>query len=151
VNRRRTAISSSHRAASGFSLIELMIVVVIVAVLASLANATYARYITKANRAAAAAYMHGVANRQEQYFLDARQYAEDMTELGATPPAEVSEHYTIATTAENDDTPPSFEVTATPISGSAQAERDAKCGTLTLTNAGAKSISGTGTVQDCWQ
>lgn len=135
----------------GFSLVELMIVVLIVAVLASFANSTYTGYVTKANRAAAAAFVMGVANRQEQYFLDARQYAANLATLGATAPAEVAEHYTIATTANNGATPPTFQITATPRSGSTQESRDGKCGVLTLTSAGAKSISGTGSLQDCWQ
>ena len=140
----------ARRRTRGFSLIELMIVVVIVAVLASLAVTTYSRYVVKTNRAAAAAVVLGIANRQEQYFLDAREYAADMTTLGATAPPEVSAHYTIATTANNGATPPTFQVTATPISGSSQATRDTKCATLTLTSAGVKSISGSGSVQDCW-
>ncbi len=134
----------------GVTLIELMIVVGIVAVLASLAVTTYSRYVVKTNRAAAAAVLLGIANRQEQYFLDAREYAADMTALGATPPPEVSSNYTIATSADNSATPPTFQVTATPISGSNQAARDTKCATLTLSGAGAKSISGSGSIQDCW-
>lgn len=144
------ADSSARRRMRGFTLIELMIVVLILGVLASLAVTSYSRYVVKTNRAAAAAVLLGIANRQEQYFLDAREYAANMTTLGATPPPEVAEHYTIATTATNNATPPGFQVTATPISGSSQATRDTKCATLTLTSAGAKSISGSGTVQDCW-
>ena len=142
--------SSDRPRMLGFSLIELMVVVLVVAVLASLAVSTYSRYVVKTRRAAAAAVLLGVANRQEQFFLDAREYASDMTALGATPPPEVSESYTIATTANNGATPPTFQVTATPISGSNQAARDTKCATLTLTSAGVKSISGTGSVRDCW-
>jgi type IV pilus assembly protein PilE len=149
VTAHRSLCSGVRRRALGFTLIELMIVVVVVAVLASLAVATYSKYVVKSKRAAAAAVLLGIANRQEQYFLDAREYAADMTTLGATPPQEVSENYTIATTANNG-TPPTFQVTATPISGSSQAQRDTKCATLTLTSAGVKSVSGTGTVQDCW-
>jgi len=134
----------------GITLIELMIVVGIVAVLASLAVTTYSRYVVKTNRAAAAAVLLGIANRQEQYFLDAREYAANMTTLGATPPTEVSNNYTIATSADNTTAPPTFQVTATPISGSNQATKDTKCATLTLTSAGSKSISGSGSVQDCW-
>jgi len=150
VSGNRRIYSSDRRRALGFSLIELMIVVLVVAVLASLAVTTYSRYVVKTKRAAAAAILLGIANRQEQYFLDARAYASDMTTLGATPPAEVSENYTIATTANNGATPPTFQVTATPISGSSQEQRDTKCATLTLTSAGVKSVSGTGSVQDCW-
>lgn len=142
--------SSAWPGERGFSLIELMIVVVIVGVLASLAVTTYSRYVVKTNRAAAAAVLLGIANRQEQYFLDAREYAANMATLGVSPPPEVAEHYTIATTANNGATPPTFQVTATPISGSSQATRDTKCATLTLTSAGVKSISGTGSIQDCW-
>jgi len=132
----------------GYSLIELLIVVAIVAGLAVAAVTTYSRYVVKTKRAAAAAVLLGVANRQEQYLLDAREYAADMTALGAAAPAEVAENYTIATTANNGATPPSFTVTATPTG--TQSTRDAKCATLTLTSAGAKTISGSGTVQDCW-
>lgn len=144
------ACSGLWRRARGFSLIELMVVVLIVGVLASLAVTTYSRHVVKTNRAAAAAVLLGIANRQEQYFLDAREYAADMATLGVTPPPEVSDHYTIATSATNNATPPSFQVTATPISGSSQAARDTKCATLTLTSAGVKSISGSGSAQDCW-
>ncbi len=147
---RLNADSSARLRTRGFTLIELMIVVLILGVLASLAVTTYTRYVVKTNRAAAAAVLLGIANRQEQYFLDAREYAANMTTLGAAPPPEVAEHYTIATTANNGGTPPTFQVTATPISGSSQATRDTKCATLTLTSAGVKSISGSGTVQDCW-
>jgi len=134
----------------GITLIELMIVVAIVGILASIAVTTYSKYVIKTNRAAAAAVVLGVANRQEQYFLDAREYAADMTTLGATAPPEVSNNYTIATSAANGATPPTFTVTATPKSGTGQAARDTKCATLTLSSAGSKSISGSGSVQDCW-
>jgi hypothetical protein len=43
----------------------------------------------------------------------------------------------------------SFTVTATVVASSAQAA-DTKCGNLTLTNAGVKGITGTGTLPDCW-
>ena len=82
----------------GFTLIELMIVVAIIALLASIAVATYTRYTAKTNRAAAAAVVLGIANRQEQFYLDARQYANSIADLGVTVPAEVSQHYTITTT-----------------------------------------------------
>lgn len=132
----------------GFTLIELVIAVAIVALLASIAVATYSQYTAKTRRAAAAAVVLGIANRQEQFYLDARRYAEDLGELGVTVPAEVAEHYAIAITTDNDDTPPTYEVTATPDSN--QLSRDGKCATLTLNSDGHKEISGSGAVVDCW-
>ena len=146
----RIADSNVRPHMRGFSLIELMIAVAIVAILATFAVSTYSRYVVKTKRAAAATVLLGIANRQEQFFLDAREYAADMAALGATAPPEVAENYTIATTADNGATPATFAVTATPISGSDQALKDTKCAILTLTSAGVKSISGTGSVQDCW-
>jgi len=104
--------------------------------------------VVRTNRAAAASVVLGIANRQEQYFLDAREFAADMTTLGVAVPPEVAGNYTIATTASNNATPPTFQVTATPTGN--QLAKDAKCATLTLSSAGAKSISGSGSVQDCW-
>jgi len=131
----------------GFTLIELMIVVAIVAVLASIAVATYTRYTVKTNRAAAAAVVLGVANRQEQFYLDARRYADDLAELGVAVPQEVDEHYDIET-APDDGPPPTFTVTATPTG--TQLAKDTKCRMLTLNSDGTKDIDGTGEVVDCW-
>ena len=131
----------------GFTLIELMIVVAIVAVLASIAVATYTRYTAKTNRAAAAAVVLGIANRQEQFYLDARQYANSIADLGVTVPEEVSQHYTITTTRVAGP-PPGFTVTAAPKT--TQLSRDGKCKTLTLSTNGTKTVTGTGSVADCW-
>jgi type IV pilus assembly protein PilE len=60
---------------SGFTLIELMITVVIVAILVSVALPSYQRYVARAVRASGQQFLTDLAQRQEQYFLDVRQYA----------------------------------------------------------------------------
>ena len=147
---REFVVNPNHRMyrCSGVTLIELIVVVAIVALLASIVVPTYTRYTVKTNRAAAAAVVAGIANRQEQFFLDTRQYAANLATLGATVPQEVSRHYTIATSAQNNATPPTFSVTATPVG--AQASRDTKCAVLTLAGNGTKTVSGPGPATDCW-
>jgi len=63
----------------GFTLIELMIVVVIVAVLAAIALPSYRSYVIRANRSQAQQYMQDIANREEQFRLDARAYTTTLT------------------------------------------------------------------------
>ena len=58
----------------GFTLIELMIVVVVIAVLAAIAYPSYTRYVQRSNRSAAEQLMLEIANREIQYFQDARAY-----------------------------------------------------------------------------
>jgi type IV pilus assembly protein PilE len=140
--------SNRSTRAKGFTLIELMIVVAIVAILASVAYPSYVQYIVRSNRAAAEGYMLEVSGLQQRYLLDARSYAADMATLGATAPTTVSPNYTITTTAP---TATTFLVTATPVSGSSQATRDTNCGTLTIDQAGAKTASGSGGADKCWQ
>lgn len=60
---------------SGFTLIELMITVVIVAILVSVALPSYQDYVRRGVRSAGQQVLADIAQRQEQYFLDARQYA----------------------------------------------------------------------------
>lgn len=150
----------------GFTLIELMITVAIIGILSAVAYPSYTSYIVRANRSAAASFVLQVANKQEQYMLDARRYAGGdtgptttvaLTELNLTVPSELSGKYTfIATctmpTAVGNCTAvagaPAYTVTATPAG--VQASRDTACANLTLTNAGVKGISGTGTVSNCW-
>jgi type IV pilus assembly protein PilE len=117
---------------SGFTLIELMVAVAIIGILASIALPNYLEYTKKGRRAAAQSHLMDVAQRQQQYLLDARSYAADLSTLSITTPSDVSSYYTITMEAA-DATPPTFTVTATPTGAQAG---DA---TLTLDNAGTKT------------
>jgi type IV pilus assembly protein PilE len=117
---------------NGFTLIELMIVVAIIGILGAIALPSYKAYVIKSNRSSAQAFMQDIANREKQYFLDARAYASTLAALGVTVPNDVSKNYTIdppnVTTA-----PPGFTITATAIGN------QASDGVLTLTDTGLKT------------
>ncbi|GCB06642.1 type IV pilin protein [Ralstonia sp. SET104] len=125
------------RGALGFTLIELAVVVAIVAILATIAYPTYSNYLVKGRRSAAQAALLDIAQRQQQYLLDARNYASSLTALNVTPASDVSAYYniTIAASAAAAGTPPSFIATATPIAGKPQAADV----TLSINNAGVKT------------
>ncbi|MDB5762382.1 MAG: prepilin-type cleavage/methylation protein [Herminiimonas sp.] len=128
-------ISARAHKPQGFTLIELMIVVVIIGVLAAVAIPSYSKYVVRSKRAAAQTEMMDIANREQQFLLANRSYA-DLATLqtnGYSLPSSVSAKYTptISTTTA----PPSFTITFTPITGGSQAGD----GTLTLTSEGVKS------------
>lgn len=118
----------------GFSLIELMIAVAIVGILVAIAVPSYQDHLRKGRRADAQAFLTQVAQRQQQYLLDARTYATSLAELSLVAPTTVTEHYTIAL-AVPAVVPPGFTVTADPIPGGVQV----KDGKLSITNTGAKT------------
>jgi type IV pilus assembly protein PilE len=112
----------------GFTLIELMITVAIVAVLAAIAWPSYQQQVIRGRRSSAKAAMMDIANREQQYLIANRGYADTAT-LGYTVPSDVGQYYTWAVNPGPGPTP-TFTITFTPTGP------QASDGALTLDQAG---------------
>ena len=123
---------------AGFTLVELMIVLVIVAVLSLVAYPAYQGFVAKAKRGEAQAYLMHVAQAQQLYFNDARTYAETAAELNVEASDRVADNYLITFTITTTTPPPTFTITATPVSGTTQAND----GVLSISHTGEKTHKG---------
>jgi type IV pilus assembly protein PilE len=121
----------------GFTLIEVLVVLGIVAVLAAIAYPSYTNQVRKGRRADAQGFLMDMANREQQYLLDARGYALGggaIAALSMAVPDTVSSFYTV--TVDTGEATPSFVITATP-KGSQVPD-----GNLTLDQNGTKTLNG---------
>jgi type IV pilus assembly protein PilE len=143
----------------GVTLIELLIVIVIISVIASFAYPSYQNYVVETKRTAASSILLQVADRQQQFFMDNKRFANDLTALGfANNPLVISEDGSVVADAAargstysvslSNVAATTFTITAAPLH--AQATRDTKCGSLTLNQAQLKGSSGGGG-NDCWK
>lgn len=123
----------------GFTLIELMIVVVVVGILAAIAYPSYVNHVLRTKRSSAQGHLYALANKQEQFLLDARTYASAPGTLLGTPP-EVAQNYDISIVVNT--APPRFTITAD--SKGTQRSKDTSCQTLTLNQDGTRTPAG------CW-
>ena len=125
----------------GFTVVELMIAVAVIAILARIAYPSYLDYMKRAYRSAAQSFMLDLANREQQYLLDNRSFiggaSAVSTLIPSGVPAEVSGYYTLTITVTAGP-PPTFEVKATPKSGTPVAGETA----FTIDQDGTKLPSG---------
>lgn len=133
---------------SGFTLIELMMTLAIIGIVMAIAWPNYQQYIAKGKRAEAQSFLMDLAQRQQQFLLDARRYAADPDELGMQIPVNVAENYDLED-FEITSPPPYILITLTPKATRAQKDD----GTLTIDSAGVKQrITGSGdsAVKETW-
>ena len=124
--------------ASGFSLIELMIVVAIIAILASIALPAYTEHQRKARRAAGASCAAAVAQQAERFYTTNLTYVNFAADTAICEPAAL-DFYTIGVDTLQ---PKTYRITAT--AKGAQAS-DTGCTPLTVNQAGTK-----GPNASCW-
>jgi type IV pilus assembly protein PilE len=141
---------------AGVTLLELMIVVAIVALISAFAYPSYMNYVVNTKRTAATATLLRIADRQQQFFMDNKRYAADLTDLGyGANPLVIRDDGDVVAAGDPDSVysvslsnvaATTYTITAAPLNG--QLSRDTHCGSLTLDQAGAKGSSAGGT--DCW-
>jgi type IV pilus assembly protein PilE len=144
------------RSMRGFTLIELMIVIMIIALLAALGYPSYGAYVTKSRRQAARNVLYQIADRQEQFFLDNKVYAANLTAMGFTANTiGVDQSGQITTSSDADRTynvdlanTTATTYTVRSVPQLIQAKNDTDCMTLTLTHTGVRAQ--TGASPDCW-
>jgi type IV pilus assembly protein PilE len=104
----------------GFTAIELLITVATIAILVTVALPAYNSTIVRANRAAAQSFLLDLANREEQYLLDARTYTTTVGDLLA-PPETVTPYYSVTITVPSGSSVANaYVITATPVATSIQ-------------------------------
>ncbi len=145
-----------HNRQKGVTLLELMIVVVIIAIISTFAYPSYTQFILRAKRTAGTSMLLQIADRQQQFFMDNKRFAANLTRLGyagntvmideegaVIADGDADRIYNISVSAS---TATTYTLTAAPQL--IQASKDTKCGSLTLSDAGVKGYSGGG--GDCW-
>ena len=141
---------------SGVSLIELLIAIVLVAIIAASAYPTYTQFIVRAKRTAGKSMLLQVADRQQQYFMDNKRYANSLTTLGYqenpfmvggdgdyVAMGDIDRVYMITMV-----TPTTTTFTISALPQMIMASKDTSCATLFLLNTGQKGSSGGG--DRCW-
>ena len=141
----------SRRMAHGFTLIELMIVVAIIGIIAAIAYPSYQEYVRSAKRTDAETVLMELAHFMERYYTANGRYVEsngDEPDLpfSQAPKDSAAKAYDISLVADSTSAT-AYVLQAVPT-GSMSGD---KCGTLTLSNTGAKGQDAGASLAQCWK
>jgi len=150
--------------ASGFTLIEIMIVVLIASMLLALAASMYQTSVQHGRRVDAKSAVIDLAGREERYYAATNAYTTDPSQLGyvaagtvgATFPQVVgSGYYQVSVGPGAATIATSYVASAVPTAGSSQL-KDLQCQYFSVDNTGKQFSSATGaggadTSSTCWQ
>jgi len=133
----------------GFSLIELMIALVVAGILAAIAIPSYQNSVLKGNRSVGKSELTVLLSKQEQYFVNNKSYATDLTKLGypAAPYYVDNNGNTLASSTgavyqialASGASASAFTANAVPQNNQVN---DSPCATLSITHRGAESATG---------
>src|SRR5687767_4449780 len=128
---------SRHVTERGFTLTELLITVAVLSILIGIAVPNYRQYVIRGKRSAAQSVMMDIANREQQFLLANRRYADKATleSNGFSLPAEVRDNYTWDVSLGGGPRP-SFVITFTGVGTQAS---DNSPQPLTLSSSGEKA------------
>lgn len=150
ISRHRSSRPAHRRTATGFTLVELIIVVLIIAVLAAIAYPAYQDSVVKTRRGAAKSCLLESELFMQRFYTTNLRYDQTLAGVAVALPAcaagtDVTNHYnvTLAGLAAR-----TYTLTATPQG--LQALKDTDCGTLSINQLGTKTKTGTETLDYCW-
>jgi type IV pilus assembly protein PilE len=135
---------NTKSASKGFTLIELVVAIAIVGILTAIAIPNYTQSVLKSRRKAAAACVVEQATFMERFYTTNLTYAGAVLPLGGCR-TDLNGFYNLAFNGVP--TATTYGILATAVGGQTA---DADCLNMGINQTGQKTISGSGTVQQCW-
>lgn len=129
----------------GFHLLEVLVTLVIIGTLVAISLPTYIHYLVYAHRLEAIYTLGKCALNLEHSYIAQHTYRDAVLDIESIASRSVRSHYRFFIQQATNH---SYSLAAKPFGQ--QAINDTVCGTLFLNSLGEKTISGTGSFEECW-